>query len=84
MVIPLYYSREIKTLLVRLHYCCEVFFYFPILLGCVNATKIVLVMKIETPTTMNDFKLISYCNIMYKYISKVIVNRLKGIFPEVI
>jgi hypothetical protein len=54
------------------------------LLKCVNATKIFLVLKVETPTTMNDFRPISCCNMMYKCISKVIMNRSKGIFPEVI
>ena len=51
---------------------------------CINATRIVLVPKVETLTTMDDFRHISCCNVMYKYISKVIVNRLKGIFSDVI
>ena len=33
---------------------------------------------------MNNFRPISSCNVMYKYISKVIVSRLKGIFLNVI
>jgi hypothetical protein len=60
------------------------FFYFSTLLKCVNATKIFLVLKVETLTTMNNFRPISCCNMMYKCISKVIMNRSKGIFPEVI
>lgn len=51
---------------------------------CVNITRIALVPKIESPTTMNDFKPISCYNMMYKCISKVIISRLKGIFPDVI
>jgi hypothetical protein len=33
---------------------------------------------------MNNFRLISSCNVMYKSISKVIVSRLKKIFLDVI
>jgi hypothetical protein len=33
---------------------------------------------------VNDFRLISYCNVMYKCISKVIVNKLKVIIPNAI
>jgi len=51
---------------------------------CVNAIRIALVPKIEVSTIMKDFRPISYYNVMYKYISKVIVSRLKGIFPNVI
>jgi hypothetical protein len=43
---------------------------------CVNATRIALVPKVENHVTMNDFRPISYCNVMYKCISKVIVSRL--------
>jgi len=51
---------------------------------CVNSTRIALVPKIEAPTTMNNFRLISSCNVMYKCIYKVIVSRLKEIFLNVI
>jgi hypothetical protein len=51
---------------------------------CVNATRIAFVPKIENPISVNDFRLISYCNVMYKCISKVIVNKLKVIIPNVI
>ena len=51
---------------------------------CVNATRIALVPKVENHVTMNDFRPISYCNVMYKCISKVIVSRLQLILPDVI
>ncbi|KAJ6871911.1 hypothetical protein NC651_031103 [Populus alba x Populus x berolinensis] len=51
---------------------------------CVNATKLALVPKVENPSCMNDFRPISCCNVMYKCISKVIVNRLKAALVDVI
>jgi hypothetical protein len=51
---------------------------------CVNATRIALVPKVENPSCMNDFRPISCCNVMYKCISKVIVNRLKDALVDVI
>jgi hypothetical protein len=52
------------------------FFEFSTFLRCVNATRIALVLKVENLVTMNDFKPISCCNVMYKCISKVIMSKL--------
>jgi hypothetical protein len=61
------------------------FFDSSILFRSVNATRIALIPKVEISTTMNDFRSILCCyNVMYKCIFKVIVNKLKGIFPKVI
>jgi len=60
------------------------FFNSSTLPRCVNATRIVLLPKITTLITMNDFRSIPCCNVMYKCIFKVIMNRLKGIFPIII
>jgi len=51
---------------------------------CVNATMVTLVPKLENPTCMNDFRPISCCNVLYKCISKLIVNRLKEALTDVI
>ncbi|XP_034915333.1 uncharacterized protein [Populus alba] len=51
---------------------------------CVNATRVALVPKIENPSSMNDFRPISCCNILYKCISKIIVSRLKNALNEII
>jgi hypothetical protein len=51
---------------------------------CVNATRVDLVPKVENPSCMNDFRPISCCNVLYKYISKIIVSRLKTALDEVI
>ncbi|GJR46912.1 RNA-directed DNA polymerase, eukaryota, reverse transcriptase zinc-binding domain protein [Tanacetum coccineum] len=43
-----------------------------------NATLITLVPKIQTPIEVYDFRPISCCNVLYKCISKVITNKIKG------
>ncbi|XP_031288180.1 uncharacterized protein LOC116146875 [Pistacia vera] len=51
---------------------------------CVNATKIALVPKVDNPSRMTDFKPISCCNVLYKCVTKVIVNQFKVVLPVVI
>ncbi|KAK5826340.1 hypothetical protein PVK06_021258 [Gossypium arboreum] len=50
----------------------------------INATQIILIPKIDNPTTMMDFRLISLCNVLYKIIAKSIVNRLRGVIGKCI
>ena len=47
----------------------------------INYTHIVLIPKIKVLERMFDYKPISLCNVIYKIISKVLVNRLKLINP---
>ena len=48
-----------------------------VVLESLNSTFIALISKVEQPRKVSDFHPISLCNVIYKLISKVLVNRLK-------
>ncbi|KAK2648507.1 hypothetical protein Ddye_015996 [Dipteronia dyeriana] len=56
--------------------------------GCVpsllNNTLISLIPKIPNPTTLSHFRPISLCNTTYKLISKIRVQRLRGLLPKLV
>ena len=47
-------------------------------------TLVVLIPKVENPVSMKDFRPISLCNVVYKVITKVLVNRLRPHLKEII
>ena len=49
-----------------------------------NKTLIVLIPKTNNPTNLRMFRPISLCPVMYKTVTKILANRLKGILPELI
>ena len=49
-----------------------------------NETYICLIPMVASPQKITEFRPISLCNVVYKTISKVLVNRLKKILREVI
>ncbi|KAL0451185.1 UNVERIFIED_CONTAM: hypothetical protein Slati_1096600 [Sesamum latifolium] len=54
------------------------------LLKQVNATILSLIPKVANPTTIAEFRHISCCNVLYKTITKVIVQRMKGALDKII
>ncbi|KAA3486936.1 reverse transcriptase [Gossypium australe] len=45
----------------------------------INGTNIVLIPKTNSPSNMNQFRSISLCNMLYKIISKILVNRFRKV-----
>ena len=43
-----------------------------------------MIPKVATPKTVAQFRPISLCNVIYKLLSKVLVNRLKPILNSII
>ncbi|XP_073351694.1 uncharacterized protein [Aegilops tauschii subsp. strangulata] len=60
------------------------FFRIGIMPEGVNNTAIVLIPKVDNPVKLTDFRPISLCNVIYKVVSKCLVNRLRPILDEII
>lgn len=50
----------------------------------VNNTTVVLIPKIPNPIKITDFRSISLCNVIYKVVSKCMVNRLRPVLDGII
>jgi hypothetical protein len=60
------------------------FFEFGQMPPGVNDTSIVLILKKEEPELLKDFRPISLCNVIYKVVSKCLVNRLRPLLQDII
>ena len=50
----------------------------------VNTTLLVLIPKVEHPTSLKMFRPISLCTVAYKTVTKIMANRLQAILPGII
>lgn len=60
------------------------FFNFNVLHHRVNETKIILIPKNNSPYLINHFRPISLCNVTYKIISNILVNRIRHFIDNII
>lgn len=60
------------------------FFHTGQLLKQINATNISLVPKVTNPNIVADYRPISFCNVVYKVITKVMANRMQSILEDII
>lgn len=49
-----------------------------------NLTNIVLILKVPNPTSLGNFRPISLCNVIYKIVTKMIVNCFKHVLVHCI
>jgi hypothetical protein len=49
-----------------------------------NDTTIVLLSKVDRPELLKDFRPILLCNVIYKIVSKCMVNRLRPLLKDII
>lgn len=49
-----------------------------------NHTLIALVPKVNSPSSMHEFRLINLCNVLYKFISKFLANKMKKLLSKII
>ncbi|KAL2252005.1 UNVERIFIED_CONTAM: hypothetical protein Sindi_2322800 [Sesamum indicum] len=54
------------------------------LLKQVNSTLLARIPKVHTPMTVGDFRPISCCNVLYKIIAKLLVQRLRVVLDKII
>jgi hypothetical protein len=50
----------------------------------VNDKTIILLPKKDDPEHLKDFRLISFCNVIYKVVSKCLVNRMCPLLHDII
>ena len=50
----------------------------------VNDTSIVLIPKVAHPERLTKYRPISLCNVIYKVVSKCLVNRLRPLLDELV
>ena len=80
----LFYKRYWDVVGTNVIKAVTTFFNIGKLLREVNRSFIVLIPKVQNPTSVNHFRPISLCNVVYKTISKILVSRLRPLLYKLI
>ena len=81
---PLFYKKYWEVVGDSVIKAVRNFFITGKMLKEVNKSYIVLIPKILNPSTINHFRPISLCNTIYKIISKLLVDRLRCVIPNLV
>ncbi len=73
----LFYKKYWTTIADDVVKAVSSFFRIGKLLKETNNTLIVFIPKVPNPTSVNQLKPISFCNVVYKTISKILVSRIR-------
>jgi hypothetical protein len=79
-----FFQRQWEILKEDIIHVVKKFFSDGIMPPGINDTTIVLIPKGDNPEELKDFRPISLCNVIYKVISKCLVNRLSLLLGEII
>ena len=79
-----FFQRNWSTLKEGVLAAVKDFFRTGIMPKGVNSTSIVLIPKISNPAKMVNYMPISLCNVIYKVISKCLVNRMRPLLDDLI
>ncbi|XP_071938995.1 uncharacterized protein [Coffea arabica] len=74
---PLFFQKFWSLIKKDLVNAIQGFFHNGVILKAINHTVISLIPKVECPTVINQYRPISLCQVVYKALAKILVNRLK-------
>uniref|UniRef100_A0A8I7BAN9 Reverse transcriptase domain-containing protein n=1 Tax=Hordeum vulgare subsp. vulgare TaxID=112509 RepID=A0A8I7BAN9_HORVV len=79
-----FYQRNWSALKSKITAAVLEFFVSGAMSEGVNDTTVVLIPKVPHPKELKDFRPINLCNVIYKLVSKCLVNRLRPLLSELI
>jgi hypothetical protein len=79
-----FFQRNWATLKEKVTAAVQEFFKTGVMPAGANITSIVLIPKVSNPKMLSEYRPISLCNVIYKVVSKCLVNRLRPLLDDII